>query len=50
VENDKVVAPDDTKIEDRLKPLVEHSADGIKTCSNVCDAYMKKSLASARPP
>ena len=44
MENDKVLAPDGTKIEDRLKSLVERTADDIKTCSNVCDAYMKKRL------
>jgi hypothetical protein len=44
VENDKLIAPDDTNIEDRLKSLVERTADDIKTCSNVCDAYMKKRL------
>ena len=44
MENDKVIAPDGTKIEDRLKSLVERTADDIKTCSNVCDAYMKKRL------
>lgn len=27
-----------------MKPLVERTADDIKTCSNVCDAYMKKRL------
>jgi hypothetical protein len=42
VENDRVIAPDGTKIGDRLKSLVERTADDIKTCSNVCDAYMKK--------
>jgi hypothetical protein len=44
VEDDKVIAPDGTNIEDRLKSLVERTADDIKTCSNVCDAYMKKRL------
>ena len=44
VENDKVIAPDGTKIEGRLTSLVERTADDIKTCSNVCDAYMKKRL------
>ena len=44
VENDKVIAPGGTKIEGRLKPLVERTADDIKKCSNVCDAYMKKRL------
>jgi hypothetical protein len=27
-----------------LNSLVERTADDIKTCSNVCDAYMKKRL------
>ena len=44
MKNDKLVAPDGTNIEDRLKSLVERTADDIKTCSNVCDAYMKKRL------
>jgi hypothetical protein len=44
VENDKLIAPEGTNIEDRLKSLVERTADDIKTCSNVCDAYTKKRL------
>jgi hypothetical protein len=44
VENDKAIAPDGTNIEDRLKSLVERTTDDIKTCSNFCDAYMKKRL------
>jgi flagellar motility protein MotE (MotC chaperone) len=44
MENDKLIAPDGKSIEDRLKILVERTADDIKTCSNVCDAYMKKRL------
>jgi hypothetical protein len=42
VENDKLTAPDGTSIEDRLKSLVDRTADDIKTCSNLCDTYMKK--------
>jgi hypothetical protein len=42
VKNDKITAPDGASIEDRLKPLIERTADDIKGCSNVCDAYMKK--------
>jgi hypothetical protein len=42
MENDKLVAPDGRDIEDRLKILVEYTANDIKTCSNACDAYMKK--------
>ncbi len=42
MENDNLIAPDGTNVEDRLKPLVEQTADDIKACSNVCDAYMKK--------
>jgi hypothetical protein len=42
MENDKLIAPDGTNIEDRLKSLVERTADDIKACWNVCDAYMKK--------
>jgi hypothetical protein len=44
VENDRLIAPDGTSIEDRLKSLVERIADDIKMCSNVCDAYTKKRL------
>ena len=44
MENDKAIAPDGTKIEDRLKSLVERTEDDVKTCSNVCDAYTKKRL------
>ena len=44
VENDSVIRPDGTNIEDRLKPLIQRTADDIKACSNVCDAYMKKRL------
>jgi hypothetical protein len=44
MKNDKLVAPDGRSIEDRLKSLVERTADDIKTCSNVCDAYTKKRL------
>ncbi|KAI0042761.1 hypothetical protein FA95DRAFT_1609913, partial [Auriscalpium vulgare] len=36
-----LVTPD---IEDRLKALVEKTADDIKACSNACDAYCKKKL------
>jgi len=39
--DDGVTAFDGMKI-DRLKSLVELTADDIKVCSNVCDAYMKK--------
>ncbi|KAI9459301.1 hypothetical protein F5148DRAFT_1319736 [Russula earlei] len=44
VENDKLIAPDGRSIEDRLKSLVDRTADDIKMCSNVCDTYMKKRL------
>jgi len=44
LENDKLIAPDGTNVEDRLRLLVERTADDIKKCSNVCDAYMKKRL------
>ena len=42
MENDKLIAPDGMGIEYRLKYLVDRTADDIKVCSNVCDAYMKK--------
>jgi hypothetical protein len=31
VENDKLISPDGTNIEDRLKSLVDRTADDIKT-------------------
>jgi hypothetical protein len=43
VENDKLIAPDGT-ITDRLKSLVDRTADDIKLCSNSCDTYIKKRL------
>jgi hypothetical protein len=46
VENDKFIAPDGTNIENRLQSLVERTADDIETCSNSCDAYMKKRLVA----
>ena len=42
MENDKLIAPDGTNIENRLKSLVERTAYDVKACWNVCDAYMKK--------
>ncbi|KAI0040172.1 hypothetical protein FA95DRAFT_1550018 [Auriscalpium vulgare] len=44
VRDEKLVAPDKTTIEDRLRALVEKTADDIKACSNACDAYCKKKL------
>ncbi|KAI0265430.1 hypothetical protein BC834DRAFT_879420 [Gloeopeniophorella convolvens] len=44
VRDEKVVAPDGMGIEDRLKSLVERTADDIKECSNACDTYAKKRL------
>ncbi|KAI9464112.1 hypothetical protein BJY52DRAFT_1221492 [Lactarius psammicola] len=44
VRNDKLVAPDGRTIEDRLKALVDRTADDVKLCSNVCDTYAKKKL------
>jgi hypothetical protein len=44
VQNDKLIAPDGINIEDRLRSIVEHTADDIKQCSNVCDTYAKKKL------
>jgi hypothetical protein len=40
----RLVAPDGRSIEDRLKSIVERTADDIKKCSNVCDTYAKKKL------
>jgi len=42
VKNDRITAPDGINIEDRLKSLVERTADDIKECSNVCDTYTRK--------
>ena len=42
MKNDQLIAPEGINIEDRLKSLVERTADDIKMCSNVCDAYTKK--------
>jgi hypothetical protein len=42
VQYDKVTGPDGITIEDRLKALIVRTADDIKICSNVCDAYVKK--------
>lgn len=44
MENSKLVAPDGTGLEDRLRSLVDRTAEDIKLCSNSCDAYMKKKL------
>src|SRR5579863_835476 len=44
VENDKLIPPDGTSIEDRLRSLVARTADDIKLCSNDCDTYVKKRL------
>jgi hypothetical protein len=47
VTDDNVVAPEEISIENRLKVLVvlvEQTAEDIKTCSNVCDAYTKTRL------
>ncbi|KAN0140973.1 hypothetical protein V8E53_001417 [Lactarius tabidus] len=40
----KLLAPDGRSIGDRLKSLVERTAEDIMSCSNVCDAYAKKRL------
>ena len=42
IENNKLVSPGGARIEDRLRSLVDRTAEDIKVCSNVCDAYMKK--------
>ena len=44
VQNDKLIAPDGINIEDRLRSIVERTANDIKQCSNVCDTYAKKKL------
>ena len=44
MKNDELVAPDGRSIEDRWKPLIERTANDIKSCSSVCDTYAKKGL------
>ncbi|KAI0063522.1 hypothetical protein BV25DRAFT_381883 [Artomyces pyxidatus] len=44
VRDDKLVAPDHRTIEDRLKTLIEKTAEDIKLCANACDTYSKKKL------
>jgi hypothetical protein len=44
VQNDRLIAPDGRSIEDRLRSIVERTANDIKLCSNVCDTYSKKKL------
>ena len=44
VQNDKLIAPDGINIEDRLRSIVERTANDIKQCSNVCDTFAKKKL------
>ena len=42
--NAQLVAPDGRSIEDRMKTIVERTADDIKKCSSTCDTYAKKKL------
>jgi hypothetical protein len=44
VEEPERVGPDGKTIEDRLKKLVEETADTIEKCANACDTYTKKRL------
>ncbi|KAI0249341.1 hypothetical protein BJV78DRAFT_1347821 [Lactifluus subvellereus] len=44
VQDDQLIAPDGSNIADRLRSLVERTAEDIKLCSNVCDTYAKKKL------
>ncbi|KAF8273628.1 hypothetical protein EI94DRAFT_1795034 [Lactarius quietus] len=44
VTNDKLVAPDGRSIKDRMKSIVERTAEDIKKCSSTCDTYAKKKL------
>ncbi|KAI0043104.1 hypothetical protein FA95DRAFT_1546775 [Auriscalpium vulgare] len=44
VRDDKLFAPDNTVMKDRLVALISQTAEDIKDCSNACDAYSKKSL------
>jgi hypothetical protein len=44
VTNDKVIAPDGRSIKDRMKSIVESTAEDIKKCSSMCDTYAKKKL------
>jgi hypothetical protein len=43
-ESDKLIGPDGRNVADRLSPLVEQTAEDIKSCSNICDTYSKKKL------
>ena len=44
LENDMLIAPDGISLMDRLKSLVDRTADDIKSCSNSCDTYLKKKI------
>ncbi|KAI0041300.1 hypothetical protein FA95DRAFT_1501703 [Auriscalpium vulgare] len=42
--DDRVISPGQQSIEDRLRALVQKTADDIKACSNTCDTYSRKKL------
>ncbi|KAI0325484.1 hypothetical protein GY45DRAFT_240808 [Cubamyces sp. BRFM 1775] len=44
IQDDDTPGPDGTTIKARLQGLVKRTADDIKDCANVCDAYAKKKL------
>ncbi|KAI0260000.1 hypothetical protein BC834DRAFT_942566 [Gloeopeniophorella convolvens] len=44
VRDREVVGPSYQKVEDRMKTLIERTAEDIKHCSNTCDTYAKKRL------
>ncbi|KAI0061160.1 hypothetical protein BV25DRAFT_1805982 [Artomyces pyxidatus] len=44
VRDEKLIAPDKRSIEDRMKALIQQTADDIKECSNACDTFSKKKL------
>ncbi|KAI0061177.1 hypothetical protein BV25DRAFT_1806058 [Artomyces pyxidatus] len=44
VRDEKLIAPDNRSIEDRMKTLIQKTADDIKACSNACDTFAKKKL------
>lgn len=44
VPKEKVIAPDNRSLEDRIGTLVRKTAEDIKDCSNACDTFSKKRL------
>ncbi|KAI0656679.1 hypothetical protein C8Q70DRAFT_329793 [Cubamyces menziesii] len=44
IQDEDTPGPDGTTIKARLQGLIKRTADDIKDCANVCDAYAKKKL------